>query len=319
MYKKLVFLSAVLLWAMSVLSQHKTSFLCKITDAETGFPIEHVDVILKPSGEGGATNSEGLFSIATINPGKYTLVISHVSYRKFEKDIQLLAEEKNEFVFQLSKKVNVLDEFIITEEKPEDLILSKATYIESRFVKQQIREEATRDVGDFLRSSKNINGIRKGGTQLDPVVRGFKYSQLNVQINNGQKVEGGCPNRMDPATAHVEIEDIESIEVKKGPYALRYGPSFGGVINMITEVPPHEDDTPVHIKAMKSYESNWNGNKEYLGVYGGYKWFFYNFSGGQKRFGNYTDGNGNEVKSEFRKYNYKGQLGFELAKNHKVA
>ncbi|MEZ5195165.1 MAG: hypothetical protein R2764_01805 [Bacteroidales bacterium] len=42
---------------------------------------------------------------------------------------------------------------------------------------------------------------------IDPVVRGFKYSQLNVQVDNGLKIEGGCPNRMDPATAHVEIED----------------------------------------------------------------------------------------------------------------
>lgn len=319
MYKRLAFLSAILLWTITVFSQQETYFSCKITDLESGLPIENADVILNPSGDGGATNSIGSFFIENINPGKYTLVVSYVGYNKFEKEIEVKSGEKNEFNFQLAKKVEVLDEFTITEEKPEDLILSNATYIETRFVKQQIREEATRDVGDFLRSSKNINGIRKGGTQLDPVVRGFKYSQLNVQINNGQKVEGGCPNRMDPATAHVEIEDIESIEVKKGPYALRYGPSFGGVINMVTEVPPHNDDSPVHVKFMSSYESNWEGNKQHLGIYGGYKWLYYNFSGGQKSFGNYTDGNGNEVKSEFRKYNYKGQLGFQPAKNQTIS
>ncbi len=319
MYKKVVFLSVILLWVMSVLSQHETTFLCKITDSETGLPIKNVDVIINLSGEGGATNLQGVFLSGTIIPGKYKLLISHISYDKIEKEVEVLSGKENSFDVQLIKKVKILEEFIITEEKLEDQIISKATYIETRFVKQQIQEEATRDIGDFLRSSKNINGIRKGGTQLDPVVRGFKYSQLNVQINNGQKVEGGCPNRMDPATAHVEIEDIESIEVKKGPYALRYGPSFGGVINMITDVPPHNDDSPVHVKFMKSYESNWDGNKEHLGIYGGYKWFFYNFSGGQKRFGNYTDGNGNEVKSEFRKYNYKGQLGFQLAKNQTIS
>jgi len=319
MYKKVVFLSAVLLWAMSVLAQHKTTFSCNITDSETGLPIENADVILNSSGEGGATNSQGIFSMGKIIPGKYKLLISHIGYDNLEKEVEVLAGKENSFDVQLTKKVELLEEFIITETKPGDQIISKATYIETRFVKQQIQEEASRDIGDFLRSSKNINGIRKGGTQLDPVVRGFKYSQLNVQINNGQKVEGGCPNRMDPATAHVEIEDIESIEVKKGPYALRYGPSFGGVINMITEVPPHNDDSPVHVKFMKSYESNWDGNKEHLGIYGGYKWFFYNFSGGQKKFGNYNDGNANEVKSEFQKYNYRGQLGFQFAKNHTIS
>jgi iron complex outermembrane receptor protein len=319
MQSKLLLLAAAMLYATLVFSQHENSVSFKIADAGTGLPIEHAEIVFTPSAIGGVTNLKGILLIQSIDTGIYKVVVSHIAFHRLEKEIHLLAGVGNDFEFQLSKKVKVLDEFIVREEKPADIILSKVPYIETIIGKKQINKEGTRDIGDFLRSSKNINGIRKGGTQLDPVVRGFKYSQLNVQINNGHKVEGGCPNRMDPATAHVEIEDIESIEVKKGPYALRYGPSFGGIINMVTQIPPHTDDSPVHIKAMKSYESNWNGNKEHLGVYGGYKWFFYNFSGGQKSYGNYNDGNGNEVNSAFRKYNYKGQLGFQAAKHHTVS
>jgi iron complex outermembrane receptor protein len=53
---------------------------------------------------------------------------------------------------------------------------------------------------------------------IDPVVRGFKYSQLNVQLNGGLRIEGGCPNRMDPATAHVDMNDLENITILKGPF-----------------------------------------------------------------------------------------------------
>jgi iron complex outermembrane receptor protein len=311
MYRNLLILVALIGFSLNLLSQQNVSVTCNVTDAETGQPIQGAEIIFKPSNHAGISNHTGILKITDFSPGDYSVTVSHLSYVTLEMEVSVSEGKDNTFDFVLTRKVKILDEFIVTG-KEEALILSKSPYVETRFIKQQLQEEATRDIGDFLRSSKNINGIRKGGTQLDPVVRGFKYSQLNVQINNGQKVEGGCPNRMDPATAHVEIEDIESIEVKKGPYALRYGPSFGGVINMITEVPPHTDDSPVHIKAMKSYESNWNGNKEHLKIYGGYKWLFYNFSGGRKAYGNYEDGNGNEVKSEFRKFNYKGQLGFRL-------
>ncbi|MEZ5195166.1 MAG: hypothetical protein R2764_01810 [Bacteroidales bacterium] len=100
----------------------------------------------------------------------------------------------------------------------------------------------------------------------------------------------------------------QSIEIHKGPYALKYGPSFGGVINMKTLSHDIADTTHIHVNASTGYESNWNGLKGQLSVYGGNKFMFFNLSGGRKDYGNYTDGNGNEVKSEFNKYNYKAKL-----------
>jgi iron complex outermembrane recepter protein len=72
--------------------------------------------------------------------------------------------------------------------------------------------EVVRDIGDFLRQEPNVSGIRKGGVGIDPVVRGFKYNQVTVILNRGVKIEGGCPNRMDPVAAHVESENIRKIE-----------------------------------------------------------------------------------------------------------
>jgi iron complex outermembrane receptor protein len=88
------------------------------------------------------------------------------------------------------------------------------------------------------------------------------------------------------------------------------------MINLNTEIPPHTDSSYIHLKALQAYETNWDGNKQHLNVFGGYKGFYYNFAGGRKEYGNYSDGNGNKVNSEFRKYNYKGQLGFIPFRNH---
>jgi len=83
-----------------------------------------------------------------------------------------------------------------------------------------LEQSNLQDVGAFLRGIPNVNGIRKGALGIDPVIRGFKYSQLNVQVNGGTRIEGGCPNRMDPATAHVDLSDLKDINIIKGQYYM---------------------------------------------------------------------------------------------------
>jgi hypothetical protein len=41
---------------------------------------------------------------------------------------------------------------------------------------------------------------------------------LNIQFDGGTKAMHACPNRMDPITTHVIPEEIEKIEIIKGPY-----------------------------------------------------------------------------------------------------
>ncbi len=223
-------------------------------------------------------------------------------------------------IIALSQGVNTktdtlveLKSFVITEKckKPTQYPVDIINALE-------IRESAARDVGDFLRLTPNVSGIRKGAIGLDPVVRGFKYSQLNVQINNGQKVEGGCPNRMDPATSHIDIDDVGKIEVIKGPYALRYGPNFGGVIIMKQEEAIFRDEFGVTLKAIQGFESNWGGMKQHLSLFGGNRDMFFLLTGNYKKYGDYEDGNGEKVNSSFTKYNYSARLGLRAFKDHKI-
>ena len=112
------------------------------------------------------------------------------------------------------EKTVMLDSIVI-----EDEAIDRVNYVATNYIsKKDLQNKQTRDVGDFLRSIPNVSGIRKGGANLDPVVRGYKFSQLNVLLNNGVKIENGCPNRMDPVTARIETEDIGNIEVIKGPF-----------------------------------------------------------------------------------------------------
>ena len=298
------------------ISQETGSVSGEVIDSRTFDPIENASVILINTDKGSTTDVDGKFILREIPEGKYTLQIKHLSYRTITKQIEIHAGITSNLVLKTEPLARELDEVIVEEDINKGNIVSDAPFVRNVFERQEINRMTVRDVGDFLRSSKNISGIRKGGTQLDPVIRGFKFSQLNVQLNNGQKIEGGCPNRMDPASAHVEMEDIQSIEVLKGPYALRYGPAFGGVINLNTELQRIPDTTSVQMYAIKSWESNWNGEKEHLSLTGTHRLGFITLSGGRKNYGNYEDGNGNEIPTSFRKYNYRGLLGIRPFKDH---
>ncbi|MCD4791235.1 MAG: TonB-dependent receptor [Bacteroidales bacterium] len=315
--------NSILLWlfifnSLILFAQENAGISGFVYETQSGKPIENTEVILLDTDKGVITNKKGYFQLLNLQPNTYYLVFKHIGYEEKTKKINLKQDEEKQIEIYLIPRVRKLKEVIIEEEDERRVLISRLPYIETKILKKQITETAAGGVGDLLRSSNNISGIRKGGTGIDPVIRGFKFSQLNVQIDNGLKIEGGCPNRMDPATSHIQIEDIESIEVFKGPYALRYGPSLGGVINLKTTMPEKSDTFNVHINALKGFESNRNGNKGQMRVFGGNKYVFFNISGGQKDYGNYKDGNGNEVKSEFRKYNYRGQLGFCPYKSHSI-
>jgi iron complex outermembrane receptor protein len=211
---------------------------------------------------------------------------------------------------QLSDTI-VLGGVVIT-----DTIIKTTPFVSTLVSKEIIQSVSTRDVGDYLRSIPNVAGIRKGGGSIDPVIRGFKFSQLNVVMDGGMKIENGCPNRMDPVSSHVEVEELSLINVVKGPYLLNYGPALGGVINLQTEDPHPYTKFEIHGNAVFGYETNWDGAKEYFTLYGGNSKLYFRASGGYRKYGDYSsgkiDGETTTFKTSFTKYNYGAKAGWAI-------
>jgi iron complex outermembrane receptor protein len=123
---------------------------------------------------------------------------------------------------------------------------------------------------------------------------------------------------MDHPTAHLDPDDIKKIEIVKGPYALRYGPNFGGVVNMKTLQPFTGTKFKFNAGALLGYESNWNGFKQQVYVRGGNDRYFLHLSGNNKDYGDYKDGNGNKVSSSFKRSNVSAQAGVKIRNDHQV-
>lgn len=222
----------------------------------------------------------------------------------------------------LSQAQNLSDTIRLKIVEVSDSAIKRKAYIKAILPSQIIESSSTRDVGDYLRSVPNVGGIRKGGGSVDPVIRGYKYSQINVVIDGGMKIENGCPNRMDPATSHTELEELSQIEIIKGPYMLSYGPALGGTINLETEKPVPFEKFEIHGKASFGYESNWKGGKEHFELYGGNKKVYFRASGGYREYGDYQSGNkGTEAvtyNTSFRKFNYGAKIGWAITRHQNL-
>lgn len=173
------------------------------------------------------------------------------------------------------------------------------------------------DGGALLNANPVINSIRKGGNYgFDPVLRGFKYDQLNIVLDGVQTAAAACPNRMDPATSQMAPNMLSHIEIVKGPHALRYGTGFGGTINFRTSATDFTAEEKGFGRLTAGYESNGSLlRSEGMAGFSTQK-LNVRFFGSWSQGNDYVDGNGNTVPSSFTRGSFGAQLKLKLTDHH---
>jgi iron complex outermembrane receptor protein len=118
-----------------------------------------------------------------------------------------------------------------------------------------------------------------------------------------------CPNRMDPPASQVSLNQMDRVEILKGPYFLRYGPALGGTINFITQDPSFKEKFEPGGRLSSSYESNGNIFRTEGAVGINERRFVFGINGSWSKGDDYKDGDGIVVPSRFSR----GSLGTHLA------
>ncbi len=182
----------------------------------------------------------------------------------------------------------------------------------------EMQTQPANDLGEMLRTEPNVSGIRRGGYAVDPVIRGFRYSQLNISLDHGIHIEGGCPNRMDPVLAHVDNDMVERIEITRGPYEVAYGPVQGGSVRLITMPQKRFGTAGFNVTSISGFDANRSGWRQHLAMSHTSPGFFVKVTGGIKDYGNYTDGNGKEWETAYKKRDLSIDLGAKISANDEI-
>lgn len=164
------------------------------------------------------------------------------------------------------------------------------------------------DGADYLKTIPGFSVIRKGGTSGDPVFRGMAGSRLSLLLD-GDLVLGGCGSRMDPPTAYVFPETYDRIRLVKGPQTVIHGPGNSAGVVLF------ERDRERLAKPGWKFHSSLLGGSfgrddEVIDLQGGTPDFYLRGMTSHSQQDNYEDGDGNEVHSQYDRWNTNLALGW---------
>ena len=295
LYTFLILLGAVLLLP----AQQST---IQLLDRTTNLPIE--GATFEYAQQKGLSDALGQISFQFAE-GE-TLHLSHVTYGTWSLNAKQVQSAIREGV--------ILRDELWTNLQPVTIIALRPKSDEKQTLDLDYQDKMAHDAGAILTQTAGIGVIRKSGSYgFDPVLRGFKYDQLNIVINGAQCASAACPNRMDPPASQVAPNMTERFEILKGPHSLRYGSSFGGTINVIPVSPRFSEKPDVYGRLSGQYESNGGvlRSEGLLGMSG--KRYDAGLFASWSQGNDYKDGDGMTVPAEFLRGSFGANLGLKLA------
>ena len=302
--KKLLLMILFIVSSSAVLYGQQVNVRGVVFNANSKNPIENATVQINGSNIFTTTDVDGKFVLNASRDA--VLIISHLNY---QKKILKVSSDINQ-IFLQPKSIN-LDDIVVKANVLQDISQSNVIVDNTKATTQP------RNVGDLFRDIKGFGIQKRGAYASEPVFRAFRYEQLNVQYDGGMKILNACPNRMDPITTHVIPDEIEKIEIVRGPFTVRFGQNFGGIINLVS-------------KKRSTYKNGLSGsvgsgyevNGENFSTHGNLKYkankFDININGEYRNYGNYEDGNGIEVPSSFNTTDYSIKAGYDPTEKQRL-
>lgn len=221
----------------------------RVTDAETGDGLATANVIIDELNTGAATDINGDYEIAGIPVGDYTIRVSFVGYDPVEQPV-VITTGTNTLDLELEPDYTGLEEVVVTG-IASATSRARAEVSVSRVDADELQEKNTyQDVSQLLNgkvagvsvqpASGNVaGGIRfniRAGTGLNGQGQPVIFVD-GIRIDNSE-VSGtgvGVGGQGISMLANLNPEDIESIDVLKGPAASAlYGTSGPNGVVLIT-------------------------------------------------------------------------------------
>jgi len=233
-----------------------------VVDGQTGEALPGATVQIPNEGMGAATDSDGEFSFR-VAPGNYELRVSFIGYQTRTRDISVSAGSTTRVRFQLQPSQAELEEVVVTalgfeqnrgEQGAAQTTISGADVAESAEVQlgQSLSAKAaglniTSSGGDPGASSRIVirgNRTIQGDNEPLFVVDGTPISTSSI----GGGVDGV---QQQSRLADINPQDIESVEVLKGPSAAAlYGSrAQSGVILIETKKGDYQSDFNVNFSS----------------------------------------------------------------------
>jgi iron complex outermembrane recepter protein len=213
----------------------------KITDAQSK-PVPGAVIHILNTNRETVTDSLGSYTFRNITPGKYIVAISASGYASLDEEVLVTAAGPPLNV-QLTVNSIRLDAAVVTAEKKEEA-LQKIPLSVTDISSEQVRDYRLWNSKDITAIVPNLYSDNSGDDRNVISIRGITTTSYDPAV--ATYIDGIDQFSLDTYIAG--LNDIERIEVLRGPQGTLYGRNaMGGVINIVTKQPTNKTDASVEL------------------------------------------------------------------------
>ncbi|MDI6780264.1 MAG: TonB-dependent receptor [Bacteroidota bacterium] len=225
--KRFVYIFSLILFAQFIFAQSKGTISGTVIDKLTGDALPSVNVVIKGTYYGAASDFEGKFAIPNIGPGSYTIEATLLGYKTMQyTGIKVVGGETTPLNVKMEETVlTVGQEVVIIGEKP--LFNIEETSSRRSITSEEIQMAVVKDVRDVV-------SLQTGVVQSDNEIhiRGGR-SYENAYLIDGISVQDPLAGR--GFGLQIAPQAIAEVEVLTGGYNAEYGQATSGVVNITTK------------------------------------------------------------------------------------
>ncbi len=187
----------------------------------------------------------------------------------------------------------------------------------------ELAEIPSTDLIENLRATPGVNVLRRGATNIEPVVQGLRETQLAMVVDGTRTFAAG-PARMDSELSHVEPGHISSVEVVTGPYALTEAAGAFGAILVRSPQVPRFDHWKFGGETSAGYRGNGAGRFGRVRVFAGDNRFGFSLRAAGNQGNDYQAGDrgsitGISIPGDYANHQLGGKLRFNPTDNQEIA
>jgi len=212
----------------------------------TGEPIKNVNIVVLGTTYGGVTDDYGNYRLYRIPEGRYTIIFSHLGYATYRLT---QVYEPGEIYFHDVEMFEQAIRFNELEVTADALYPERRSAADSYLItRRDIMGSGIRHFGDLLRSYIPRISVQEDGfdliislTRETSLLQRYSGQRNPLIILDGINI-GNSPTNLNGI---IKPENIQSVEVVRGPSAMMYGmEGEHGVILVNTIRPTQFEDSP---------------------------------------------------------------------------
>ncbi len=275
-----------------------------IYDSVTGESIAGVYISVSNSRIGTMSDDEGHFKLSV--PSRHiTLIFSHVGYQRYSLSLHEIIDLHEHLTITLIP---------VSIESDALLITANRTNTGYNGINNDLR---TRSVDDYLSSAAGLDLVSRANMARDPVVRGLRDRRVAIMVD-GMRLTPACVDGMDPATAYVETDNLNSIEINRGfDIESSIGASKGPAVNFSLRKP--KLTSGLNVSTETAYQSASRQVVQQGSMTIGTETLAFRLSGTYRNSNDYYAGDGVKIEgSGFSKGNILTSVLYSPTENHEL-